>query len=131
MQKREELSVKGQREPTVEEIAKAMDRSKEDIVIAMESIVDPVSLYEPVYSDGSDTMFVMDQIGDKQGEESWLDEMLLRESMEKLSDREKKILNMRFMMGKTQTEVAQEVGISQAQVSRLEKCAIKRVKEHR
>jgi RNA polymerase sporulation-specific sigma factor len=130
MQTREQLMNNTQHEPSVEQIAEKMGRKKEDIVLAMESIVDPVSLYESVYSDGNDTIYVMDQIGDKQGEESWIDEMLLKQSMENLSPREKKILYLRFMSGKTQTEVAQEVGISQAQVSRLEKSAIQRIKNH-
>jgi RNA polymerase sporulation-specific sigma factor len=128
MQTRESLSARYQREPSVEEIAAAMNLRKEEVVLALESIVDPVSLYEPVYSDGSDTIYVMDQIGDRQGEENWIDEMLLRQSMQSLSPREKKILHLRFMQGKTQMEVAKEIGISQAQVSRLEKNAISRIK---
>ncbi|MCL2107407.1 MAG: RNA polymerase sporulation sigma factor SigG [Oscillospiraceae bacterium] len=128
MQARERLAAEHQREPTVEEIAAALGRKKEDVVLALESIVDPVSLYEPVYSDGSDTIYVMDQIGDRQNEEGWLDEMMLRAAMQALSAREKKILHLRFMMGKTQMEVAKEIGISQAQVSRLEKGAIDRIK---
>jgi len=130
MQAREQLQGQQEREPTIEEIAEKMGRTKEDIVLALESVVDPVSLYEPVYADGNDTIYVMDQIGGREGEESWINEMLLRQSLENLSDREKRILYMRFMQGKTQTEVAKEVGISQAQVSRLEKGAINRVKNH-
>jgi RNA polymerase sporulation-specific sigma factor len=129
MQAREQLGVRFQREPTMEEIAREIGVKKRDVVLALEAIVDPISLYEPVYSDGGDTIFVMDQIGDKQGEESWLGEMMIRESMQKLGPREKKILHMRFMQGKTQMEVAQEIGISQAQVSRLEKSAIARIKK--
>ena len=128
MQCRERLACEHQREPTVEEIAEQMGRKREDIVLALEAIVDPVSLYEPVYSDGSDTIFVMDQIGDRHSEEGWLDEMMIRQSMQALSQREKKILHLRFMQGKTQMEVAKEIGISQAQVSRLEKGAIGRIK---
>ena len=128
MQARERIAAEKQREPTVEEIAAAMNLKKEEVVLALESIVEPVSLYEPVYSDGSDTIYVMDQIGDRQTEESWLNEMMLRQSMQSLSPREKKILHLRFMVGKTQMEVAKEIGISQAQVSRLEKGAIKHIK---
>jgi len=128
MQARERLGIQFQREPTVEEIAAEMGLKKADVVLALESIVDPVSLHEPVYSDGSDTIFVMDQIGDRQTEAGWLDEMMLRQSMQALSTREKKILHLRFMQGKTQMEVAKEIGISQAQVSRLEKGAIDRIK---
>jgi len=128
MQARERLGIRLQREPTVEEIAAELGLKKSDVVLALESIVDPVSLYEPVYSDGSDTIFVMDQIGDRQTEAGWLDEMMLRQSMQALSTREKKILHLRFMQGKTQMEVAKEIGISQAQVSRLEKGAIGRIK---
>ena len=128
MQARERLGITLQREPTVEEIAAEMGLKQSDVVLALESIVDPVSLYEPVYSDGTDTIFVMDQIGDRQTEAGWLDEMMLRQSMQALSEREKKILHLRFMQGKTQMEVAKEIGISQAQVSRLEKGAIGRIK---
>lgn len=128
MQAREKLSCELQREPTIEEIAKAMQLKKAEVVLAMESIVDPVSLYEPVYSDGSDTIYVMDQIGDRHTEENWLAEMTIRQSMQSLTPREKKILHLRFMQGKTQMEVAREIGISQAQVSRLEKGAIERIK---
>ena len=128
MQARERIAAEKQREPTVEEIAAEMGLKKEEVVLALESIVEPVSLYEPVYSDGSDTIYVMDQIGDRQSEESWLNEMMLRQSMQSLGPREKKILHLRFMVGKTQMEVAKEIGISQAQVSRLEKGAIAHIK---
>jgi RNA polymerase sporulation-specific sigma factor len=128
MQARERIATEKQREPTIEEIAAAMQLKKEEVVLALESIVEPVSLYEPVYSDGSDTIYVMDQIGDRQTEESWLGEMMLRQSMQSLTPREKKILHLRFMVGKTQMEVAKEIGISQAQVSRLEKGAIAHIK---
>lgn len=128
IQVREDLSNKLNREPTVEEIAKELDMKKENVVIALEAIVEPVSLYEPVYNDGGEAIFVMDQIGDKNTADSWMDEILLRDSIRQLSDREKRILNLRFMLGKTQTEVADEVGISQAQVSRLEKGALKKIK---
>ncbi len=128
MQARERIAADKQREPTVEEIAAEMNLKKEEVVLALESIVEPVSLYEPVYSDGSDTIYVMDQIGDRQTEESWLNEMMLRQSMQSLSPREKRILHLRVMVGKTQMEVAKEIGISQAQVSRLEKGAIAHIK---
>lgn len=130
MQEKERLLAKLGRDPTVEEIAKAMKLKKEEVVLALEAIVEPVSLYEPVYSDGGDTIYVMDQLGDSGDDESWLDEILLRESIENLSEREKKILYLRFLRGRTQMEVASEIGISQAQVSRLEKGAIEHIKKN-
>lgn len=128
IQVREKLSNELNREPKVEEIAKELNMNKEDVVIALEAIVEPVSLYEPVYNEGGDAIYVMDQIGDRNTPDSWMDEILIKDSIKKLSDREKNILNLRFMLGKTQTEVAKEIGISQAQVSRLEKSALKRIK---
>ncbi|MGN0557405.1 MAG: SigB/SigF/SigG family RNA polymerase sigma factor, partial [Acutalibacteraceae bacterium] len=128
MQVKEELTAKLGHEPTVEEISSAMDAAREDVVMALESIVDPVSLYEPVYSDGSDTIYVMDQVGDKDEETNWIDEMSLKEAIKNLPSREKRILQLRFLSGKTQMEVADEIGISQAQVSRLEKGALDRIK---
>lgn len=128
IQVRERLSNEMNREPTVEEIAEELDMKKEQVVIALEAIVEPVSLYEPVYSDGGEAIYVMDQIGDKNTADSWMDEILLKDAIQNLSDREKRILNLRFMLGKTQTEVAEEVGISQAQVSRLEKGALRKIK---
>lgn len=128
IQVREKLSNKLNREPRVEEIAKELDMSKKEVVVALEAIVEPVSLYEPVYNEGGDAIYVMDQIGDSNTADSWMDEILLRDSIKNLSDREKNILNLRFMLGKTQTEVANEIGISQAQVSRLEKGALKKIK---
>ena len=101
---------------------------KEDVVIALESVVEPVSLYEPVFSDGGDTIYMLDQIGDKNNDNNWLDEIALKEAIKGLSEREKKILNLRFMQGKTQMEVSSEIGISQAQVSRLEKGALDKIK---
>ena len=130
MQEKEKLVVKLGRDPTIEEIAKAMNMKKEDIVLALEAIVEPVSLYEPVFSDGGDTIYVMDQLGDNGDDGSWLDEIIFRESVENLPEREKKILYLRFLKGKTQTEVAGEIGISQAQVSRLEKGAIEAIKRN-
>lgn len=117
------------RDATIEEIAKEMGVEPVNVIIALEAIVEPISLYEPVYSDGGDTIYVMDQVGSSESDEDWLYEIAIKEAISNLSDREKQILNLRFMQGKTQMEVAQEVGISQAQVSRLEKGAIKKVKE--
>ncbi len=128
MQAKEKLFLENGQEPSVEEIAKELGVKREDVVLALEAIVEPVSLYEPIYNDGGDTIYVMDQIGDQNDDRNWLNEIELREEMKKLSSREKKILHMRFMQGKTQMEVAKEVGISQAQVSRLEKGALKRIK---
>ena len=128
MQVKEKLINKNMREPTIEEVAKELNMEKEDVVIALESIVEPVSLYDPVYTDGGDTIYIMDQIGDKSDDNDWIDEIQLKESIKKLNDREKKILYMRFFNGKTQVEVAGEIGISQAQVSRLEKSALKKIK---
>ena len=130
MQVRERIQNEQNREATIEEIAKELDKPREQVVLALEAIVEPVSLYEPVYSDGGDTIYVMDQIGDTTSEKDWIDEMLIKQSIQNLSDREKKILNMRFMRGMTQMEVATEVGISQAQVSRLEKNAISKIKNN-
>lgn len=128
MQAKERLMNKNQREPTVGEIAKELGISRSDVVIALESVVDPISLYDPVYSDGGDTIYVLDQVGDNNDDSNWLDEISLKESIKHLSDREKNILTLRFMQGKTQMEVSEEIGISQAQVSRLEKGALKKIK---
>ncbi len=128
IQAKEKLSNELGREATVEEIAKELELKKEAVVLALEAIVEPVSLYEPVYNDGGDAIYVMDQIGDNNSADSWIDEILLKQAIENLSPREKRILNLRFMLGKTQTEVAKEVGISQAQVSRLEKGVLKKIK---
>lgn len=128
MQVKEALINELDREPTVIEIAKRLGISKEEVVIALESIVDPISLYEPVYSDGGDTIYVLDQVGDKNDDRNWLDEIALKEAIHNLNDREKRILSLRFMQGKTQMEVSNEIGISQAQVSRLEKGAISKIK---
>ena len=130
MQIKERVMGEQGREPGVEEIAKELNIPKEDVVLALEAIAEPVSLYEAVYSDGGDTIYVMDQIGDNNDDSNWLDEILLREEIKNLSPREKRILTLRFMQGKTQMEVAQEVGISQAQVSRLEKGAMNKIKNH-
>ena len=129
MQVKERLTNQNQKEPTVDEIAAVMELPKEEVVMALESIVEPVSLYEPVYSDGGDTIYVMDQVGDHNDDKNWLDEIALKEAIRGLSDREKKILNLRFFKGMTQIEVSSEIGISQAQVSRLEKGALARIKK--
>ncbi len=130
MQIKERVMSEQGREPGVEEIAKELDIRKEDVVMALEAIAEPVSLYEAVYSDGGDTIYVMDQIGDSSDDLNWIDEILLREEIKNLSPREKRILTLRFMQGMTQMEVAREVGISQAQVSRLEKGAMNKIKNH-
>lgn len=128
MQVKERLTNKNSKDPTIEEIANEMNMEKQKVVLALEAIVDPVSLYEPVYSDGGDTIYVMDQVGDKNTDESWLGEIVLKEAIKNLNVREKEILDLRFFKGKTQVEVANEIGISQAQVSRLEKGALNKVK---
>ena len=128
MQIKEQLTDTLKREPTVSEIAEKLKIPREDVVIALESIVEPISLYDPVYSDTGDTVYVLDQIGDNNDDENWLGEICLKEAIKNLSDREKKILTLRFMQGKTQMEVSNEIGISQAQVSRLEKNAMEKIK---
>lgn len=129
MQAKEALLAELSREPTVEEIAQRLDLPREEVVLALEAIVDPISLYEPVYNDGGDTIFVMDQVGDSNDDRNWLDEITLKDAIAALSDREKKILNLRFIKGMTQVEVSGEIGISQAQVSRLEKGALDKIKK--
>ena len=128
MQVKERLTNEYGKEPTVEQIANELEMKKSDVVLALEAIVDPVSLYEPVYSDGGDTIYVMDQVGDSNTDTDWIDEISIKDELKKLDKREQNILYLRFMQGKTQMEVAKEVGISQAQVSRLEKNALKRIK---
>lgn len=128
IQAKERLTLKNQREPNIEEIAKEIEAKRSDVVIALESISDPVSLYEPVYSDSGDTLYIMDQIGDKNDVDSWMDELSIRDAIKALGERERNILSLRFLQGKTQIEVANEIGISQAQVSRLEKGAINHIK---
>ena len=131
LQVRDKYLAENQREPTVEQIAQELGIPREDVVFAMDAIVDPVSLYEPVYSDGGDTICVMDQVKDsKNTDESWLEQIALKEAIARLSERERHILNLRFFEGKTQMEVSAEVGISQAQVSRLEKNAISQIKKN-
>jgi RNA polymerase sporulation-specific sigma factor len=129
MQVKEKMLAESNREPTIEEIAKELDIPREEVVVALESVVEPISLYEPVFSDDGDTIYVMDQVGDKNDDRNWLDEIALKEAIQNLNGREKKILSMRYFQGKTQMEVASEIGISQAQVSRLEKAALDRIKK--
>lgn len=128
MQVKEEFISEHQTEPTVTQIAEKLNLPTSDVVIALESIVSPVSLYDPVYSDGGDTIYVLDQVGDNNDDKNWLDEISLKEAIKSLGDREKAILSLRFMQGKTQMEVSSEIGISQAQVSRLEKGALDKIK---
>ena len=131
LQVRERLTAEKSKEPSVGEIAKEMGLPKESVVQALDAIQDPVSLFEPVYHDGGDTLFVMDQVSDdKNGDKLWLENLSLQEAMHHLSEREKKIVALRFFEGKTQTEVSSEIGISQAQVSRLEKSALKRMRKY-
>ena len=125
LQIRDSLTNQNLREPTIAEISKVMEVAKEEVVFALDAIQDPVSLFEPIYHDGGDPIYVMDQISDEQNRDSnWIEGIAIKEAMRRLSDREKRILSMRFFEGKTQMEVADEIGISQAQVSRLEKAAI-------
>ena len=119
------------KEPTISEIAKEIGIEKEEIVYALDAIQSPVSLYEPVYTEGGDTLYVMDQISDKKNkEENWVEDLSLKEALKRLDERERNIIEMRFYQGKTQMEVAQEIGISQAQVSRLEKHALKNMRTY-
>ena len=119
------------REPKLGEIAKALDMKEEDVAFALEAIQDPVSLYEPVYHDDGDALFVMDQIrDDKDGDEKWLDSIAISNGLNSLADRERRIIELRFFHGRTQMEVAEEIGISQAQVSRLEKNALKSMRKY-
>ncbi len=127
---REDLIQKFHKEPSVEEIAKVVEAPREDVVVALDAIQDTVSLYEPVFHDNEDTVYILDQIKDnKDTEEKWMDNLSLYEAMESLKDRERHILDRRFFEGRTQTEVAEEIGISQAQVSRLEKNALESIKK--
>lgn len=130
LQVRESITREKGEEPTIEEIAKALDLPKEDVVFALDAIQDPISLYEPVFHDDGDALYVMDQIrDDKNTNEDWLQHIALSEAMEQLGEREQKILNLRFFKGKTQMEVSEEIHISQAQVSRIEKAALKEMRK--
>ena len=128
MQAREQLQKELGRDPTPEQIAQRIGLPKRTVTLALESVVEPISLYEPVYNDGGDTICVLDQLGESGSEENWISAMSLRDTMNSLSPREKKIMALRYLSGKTQVEVAKEIGISQAQVSRLEKNALARIK---
>ena len=131
LQARERLMASGEREPTVDQIAKELEIPREEVVFAMDAMADPVSLYEPIYSDAGDTLCVMDQIRDtKNTEEDWTNRIALKDALQRLNERERRILSMRFYEGKTQMEVSGEVGISQAQVSRLEKGAINAIRKN-
>ena len=130
LQAKEKFLAQHQREPTMDEIARALDMRREDVVMALDAVLDPVSLNEPVYDNSGDAICVMDQVKDaKNTDESWLERIALKEAMDRLTDRERRILALRFFQGKTQMEVSAEVGISQAQVSRLEKNAINQIRK--
>jgi RNA polymerase sporulation-specific sigma factor len=131
LQAKEKLVNSNSKEPTINELSKELDIPKEDIVVALDAIQDPISLFEPVYHDSGDAIFVMDQISDDKNEdENWLEHISLKEAMQKLNERERMILSLRFFQGKTQMEVAEEIAISQAQVSRLEKSALKHMRKY-
>lgn len=131
LQVKEQYMKEHQQEPSLDEIAKVLEVKREDVVFALDAISDPVSLYEPIYSDGGDTVCVMDQVKDeKNTDEQWLEHLALADAMDQLSERERHILELRFYQGKTQMEVSEEIGISQAQVSRLEKNAIQQIRKH-
>ena len=139
LQTKEDLSKRLSKEPTIEEITKKVNEqseveyTKEEIVYALEAIMEPVSLFEPVYNDGSssDSLYVMDQVKDeKNTDEAWLEDIAIREAMKRLGERERSIINKRFFNGKTQMEIAEEIGISQAQVSRLEKGALSKIRKY-
>ncbi|HHV80024.1 MAG TPA: RNA polymerase sporulation sigma factor SigG [Firmicutes bacterium] len=131
LQVRDSLVSRYSREPTIKEIASELNVPQEEVVFALDAIQDPISLFEPVYHDSGDPIYVMDQISDEKNDDAtWLDGISIREAMERLSPREKLILSKRFYEGKTQMEVAEEIGISQAQVSRLEKAALNHIKKH-
>ncbi len=128
---KERLINKNSKEPSIDEIAKELEMTHEEISAALDAIMDPVSLYEPVYHDGGDAIFVMDQVkDDKNIDDLWLEDISIKEAMKHLNNREKNILEMRFFLGRTQMEIANEIGISQAQVSRLEKNALGHMKKY-
>jgi len=131
LQIRERLVAEQANEPTITQIAQELQVPREEVVFALDAIQDPVSLFEPIYNDGGDPILVMDQISDERNSDDlWLEEMTIKEAMKKLNEREKHIVSLRFFHGKTQMEVADEIGISQAQVSRLEKAALKQLRKH-
>lgn len=130
LQAKEKLTKENHKEPTIEEIAKELGTEKEEVVMCLDAIQSPMSLQEPIYNDGSESIYIMDQVKDtKNTEEQWSDNITISEAFKKLNDREKRIIGRRFFAGKTQMEVAEEIGISQAQVSRLEKSAIRHIKK--
>ncbi len=130
MQAKEKLQKELSRDPTVEEIAREIDMAREEVVTALEAVSTPVSLYEPVYADAGDTIYVLDQLGDTVSDRDWIEEIALKEAIQSLPEREKRILRLRFFGGLTQTEVSEKIGISQAQVSRLEKGALQHIKSY-
>ena len=131
LQARDRLIGRESREPTINDIAKELNISKEEVVMALDAIQEPISLFESVYHDGGDAIYVMDQVSDeKNSDEKWLESIAISEAMSKLSEREKRIVDLRFFQGRTQMEVAEEIGISQAQVSRLEKSALKHMAKY-
>ncbi len=131
LQMREQLQAEKEGEPTADEIAAKLGEQKEAVVRAMEAIVDPISIYEPVYSENGDSIYVIDQLSDSSaGDEHWLENIALREALLKLSEREQKIISMRYYKNRTQTEIAESIGISQAQVSRIEKGALEKIRKH-
>lgn len=131
LQVRNRMLNENHKDPSIADIAKELELKEEDVVLALEAIQDPISLFEPIYHDGGDAIYVMDQVSDdKESDENWLDTLALSEGMRRLNEREKKILQLRFFDGKTQMEVAGDIGISQAQVSRLEKSALKHMKKY-
>lgn len=131
LQTKEQLTRKNAKEPSIQEIADELGIKKEEIVFALDAIQDPISLFEPVYHDESDTLYIMDQVSDdKNQDDIWLENIALKEAMKRINEREKQILMLRFFSGKTQMEVANEIGISQAQVSRLEKTALSHMKKY-
>ncbi|NLW08081.1 MAG: RNA polymerase sporulation sigma factor SigG [Clostridia bacterium] len=131
LQVRDALVNKLAREPSITEIAQELDLPQEEVIFALDAIQEPVSLFEPIYNDGGDPIFVMDQIGDEKNQDgNWLENIAIKEALNKLNPRERLILSLRFFEGKTQMEVAEEIGISQAQVSRLEKAALQQMRKH-
>ncbi len=131
LQAKEKLTHNNSKEPTIDEIAKEIDMEKSEVIFALDAIQDPISLFEPVYHDGADAIFVMDQVSDdKNSENLWLENISLKEALKHLAEREKYIITLRFFKGRTQMEVAEEIGISQAQVSRLEKSALKHMRKY-
>ena len=129
MQAKEELTAGAEREPSVDMIAERIGADRGEVIAALESVTDPVSIYEPVFSDAGDTLYLLDQLGDGSGASDWLDEISIKDAIAALNERERSILYLRYFRGKTQTEVAKSIGISQAQVSRLEKAALDSIKD--